>query len=156
MVLQELLFHKCRSPGVFFDHDKGKSHSSGKFLFVSRLATYNGSWIDFEFDAKDLIYVRIDKRRKILASTLLLALDNKNSEEYRKNSEGAEIDQINLQGIHTRIYLAFFTLLNHFLKLRMDGNSISKEDFVGSKLNFDLINSEDGKVLAEKEVNLIL
>jgi DNA-directed RNA polymerase subunit beta len=57
-----------RSPGVFFDHDKGKSHSTGKFLFASRLIPYNGSWIDFEFDGKDLIYVRIDKRRKLLAS----------------------------------------------------------------------------------------
>ena len=60
-----------RSPGVFFDHDKGKSHSTGKFLFASRLIPYNGSWIDFEFDGKDLIYVRIDKRRKLLASSLL-------------------------------------------------------------------------------------
>ena len=59
--------------------------------------------------------------------------------------------KINLQGIHTRIYSTFFTLLDHFLKLRMDGNSSSKkEDFIGSKLNFDLINSEDGKVFAEK------
>ena len=56
-----------RSPGVFFDHDKGKSHSTGKFLFASRLIPYNGSWIDFEFDGKDLIYVRIDKRRKLLS-----------------------------------------------------------------------------------------
>ena len=54
-----------RSPGVFFDHDKGKNHSTGKFLFASRLIPYNGSWIDFEFDTKDLIYVRIDKRRKL-------------------------------------------------------------------------------------------
>ena len=68
-----------RSPGVFFDHDKGKSHSTGKFLFASRLIPYNGSWIDFEFDGKDLIYVRIDKRRKLLASSLLLALDDEKS-----------------------------------------------------------------------------
>ena len=68
-----------RSPGVFFDHDKGKTHSTGKFLFASRLIPYNGSWIDFEFDPKDLLYVRIDKRRKLLASSLLLALDDENS-----------------------------------------------------------------------------
>jgi DNA-directed RNA polymerase subunit beta len=72
-----------RSPGVFFDHDKGKSHSTGKFLFASRLIPYNGSWIDFEFDPKDLMYVRIDKRRKLLASSLLLALDDETSSEYR-------------------------------------------------------------------------
>ena len=51
-----------RSPGVFFDHDKGKTHSSGKFLFAARVIPYRGSWLDFEFDAKDIIYVRIDRR----------------------------------------------------------------------------------------------
>jgi len=65
-----------RSPGVFFDHDKGKTHSSGKYLFAARIIPYRGSWLDFEFDAKDLIYVRIDRRRKLPVSTLLLALDN--------------------------------------------------------------------------------
>ncbi len=63
-----------RSPGVFFDHDKGKSHSSGKILFVCRIIPYRGSWIDFEFDAKDLVHVRIDRRRKMPVTTLLLAL----------------------------------------------------------------------------------
>ena len=65
-----------RSPGVFFDHDKGKTHSSGKFLFAARVIPYRGSWLDFEFDAKDLVYVRIDRRRKLPVSTLLLALDS--------------------------------------------------------------------------------
>src|SRR5919201_4361619 len=65
-----------RSPGVFFDHDKGKTHSSGKYLFAARIIPYRGSWLDFEFDAKDLIHVRIDRRRKIPVTTLLLALDN--------------------------------------------------------------------------------
>src|SRR6201987_2032824 len=65
-----------RSPGVFFDHDKGKTHSSGKFLFAARVIPYRGSWLDFEFDAKDLLYVRIDRRRKLPATTLLLALDD--------------------------------------------------------------------------------
>jgi DNA-directed RNA polymerase subunit beta len=64
-----------RSPGVFFDHDKGKTHSSGKYLFAARVIPYRGSWLDFEFDAKDLVYVRIDRRRKLPATTLLLALD---------------------------------------------------------------------------------
>ena len=63
-----------RSPGVFFDHDKGKSHSSGKLLFAARIIPYRGSWLDIEFDAKDIVYARIDRRRKIPATSVLLAL----------------------------------------------------------------------------------
>ncbi|MDE1938588.1 MAG: DNA-directed RNA polymerase subunit beta [Alphaproteobacteria bacterium] len=63
-----------RSPGAFFDHDKGKTHSSGKLLFAARVIPYRGSWLDFEFDAKDIIHVRIDRRRKLPVTTLLYAL----------------------------------------------------------------------------------
>jgi DNA-directed RNA polymerase subunit beta len=63
-----------RSPGVFFDHDKGKSHSSGKLLFAARIIPYRGSWLDIEFDAKDIVYARIDRRRKIPATSVLYAL----------------------------------------------------------------------------------
>src|SRR5213594_1598426 len=63
-----------RSPGVFFDHDKGKTHASGKLLYSARIIPYRGSWIDFEFDPKDLLYVRIDRRRKLHATVLLRAL----------------------------------------------------------------------------------
>jgi DNA-directed RNA polymerase subunit beta len=63
-----------RSPGVFFDHDKGKTHSSGKLLFACRIIPYRGSWLDFEFDAKDLVFCRIDRRRKLPVTTLLYAL----------------------------------------------------------------------------------
>ena len=63
-----------RSPGVFFDHDKGKTHSSGKLLYNARIIPYRGSWLDFEFDPKDLVYVRIDRRRKLPATVLLRAL----------------------------------------------------------------------------------
>jgi len=63
-----------RSPGVFFDHDKGKTHSSGKLLYSARVIPYRGSWLDFEFDPKDLVYVRIDRRRKLPATILLRAL----------------------------------------------------------------------------------
>ena len=64
-----------RSPGVFFTHDKGKTHSSGKLLYSARIIPYRGSWLDFEFDAKDLMFVRIDRRRKLPATVLLRALD---------------------------------------------------------------------------------
>ncbi len=63
-----------RSPGVFFDHDRGKTHASGKLLFAARIIPYRGSWLDFEFDAKDIIHVRIDRRRKLPVTTLLYAL----------------------------------------------------------------------------------
>jgi len=64
-----------RSPGVFFDHDRGKTHSSGKLLYSARIIPYRGSWLDVEFDPKDMVYVRIDRRRKLPASILLRALD---------------------------------------------------------------------------------
>src|SRR4051794_29599517 len=63
-----------RSPGVFYDHDKGKTHSSGKLLYSARVIPYRGSWLDFEFDPKDIIHVRIDRRRKLHATVLLRAL----------------------------------------------------------------------------------
>ena len=69
-----------RSPGVFFDHDKGKTHSSGKLLFNARVIPYRGSWLDFEFDHKDCVYVRIDRRRKIPATILLRGLGFENEE----------------------------------------------------------------------------
>lgn len=80
-----------RSPGVFFDHDKGKTHSSGKYLFSARIVPYRGSWLDFEFDPRDLIYVRIDRRRKIPLASFLMAIDSAETaflrEEYAKKGE---------------------------------------------------------------------
>jgi len=86
-----------RSPGVFFDHDKGKTHASGKLLFASRVIPYRGSWLDFEFDAKDIVFARIDRRRKLPVTTLLyaLGLDQEavcdyfyNRIAYRRQGEG--------------------------------------------------------------------
>src|SRR5688500_17319837 len=64
-----------RSPGVLFDHDRGKTHASGKFLFAARVIPYRGSWLDFEFDAKDIVNVRIDRKRKLPVTALLHALE---------------------------------------------------------------------------------
>ena len=92
-----------RSPGVFFDHDKGKTHSSGKFLFSARIIPYRGSWIDFEFDAKDILHVRIDRRRKMPATVLLKALGYSEAEVlnryYAENyrHETVVIDSGNVQ-----------------------------------------------------------
>ncbi len=69
-----------RSPGVFFDHDKGKTHASGKFLFSCRIIPNRGSWLDFEYDAKDLLYFRIDRKRKLPITTFLYALGYSRSE----------------------------------------------------------------------------
>ncbi len=92
-----------RSPGVFFDHDKGKTHSSGKLLFSARVIPYRGSWLDFEFDPKDAIYVRIDRRRKLPATVLLRALGYDNQQiidlffeknTYHLRKKGADLELV--------------------------------------------------------------
>ena len=84
-----------RSPGVFFDHDKGKTHSSGKLLYSARVIPYRGSWLDFEFDPKDIIYVRIDRRRKMHATVLLRALGYSTQDllNYFYNTETVFLDK---------------------------------------------------------------
>ncbi len=84
-----------RSPGVFFDHDKGKTHSSGKLLYSARVIPYRGSWLDFEFDAKDLVYVRIDRRRKLPATILLRALGYSSEEML---AMFFEVDSFHIEG----------------------------------------------------------
>ena len=73
-----------RSPGLIFDHDRGKTHSSGKLLYSSRVIPYRGSWLDFEFDHKDLVYIRIDRRRKLYATILLRAIGLSSQEILEK------------------------------------------------------------------------
>src|SRR5947208_205782 len=84
-----------RSPGVFYDHDKGKTHSSGKLLYSARIIPYRGSWLDFEFDPKDLLYVRIDRRRKLHATVLLRALGYSTEEllNYYYDTETVFLEQ---------------------------------------------------------------
>ena len=73
-----------RSP-EYFDHDRGKTHASGKFLFASRVIPHRGSWLDFEFDAKDILNVRIDRKRKLPATTFMMALPDIESEAYMRD-----------------------------------------------------------------------
>ncbi|WP_027849795.1 DNA-directed RNA polymerase subunit beta [Marinospirillum insulare] len=117
-----------RSPGVFFDHDRGKTHSSGKLLYSARVIPYRGSWLDFEFDPKDLVYVRIDRRRKLPASILLRAL-NFSSEQI--------------------LDMFFDTSSYHFKK---DGIYV---DLVPARLRGETssfeIKDKDGKVLVEQD-----
>jgi DNA-directed RNA polymerase subunit beta len=96
-----------RSPGVFFDHDRGKTHSSGKLLFNARIIPYRGSWLDFEFDHKDCVYVRIDRRRKLPATVLLRALGYGNEDIVRlffdTNRFSFSQDQVFLELIPDRL-----------------------------------------------------
>ena len=116
-----------RSPGVFFDHDRGKSHSSGKILFTCRIIPYRGSWLDFEFDAKDLVYVRIDRRRKLPVSTMLYSL-------------GMTQEDICREYYNTVTYV------------QSDNNNWScpffPERFRGIKPTFDVIDADTGEIIA--------
>ena len=96
-----------RSPGVFFDHDRGKTHSSGKLLYSARVIPYRGSWLDFEFDPKDCVFVRIDRRRKLPATIILRALDYSSEEIldmfFEKNVFHVKKDSFALQLIPERL-----------------------------------------------------
>ena len=117
-----------RSPGVFFDHDKGKTHSSGKLLFACRIIPYRGSWLDFEFDAKDVVFARIDRRRKLPVTTLLYALG---------------MDQ---EGIMD----AYFDTVN-FAFRKHEGwvTKFFPERVRGTRPQYDLIDAATGNVIAE-------
>ncbi|SEO74176.1 DNA-directed RNA polymerase subunit beta [Salinihabitans flavidus] len=117
-----------RSPGVFFDHDKGKTHSSGKLLFTCRIIPYRGSWLDFEFDAKDIVYARIDRRRKLPVTTLLYALG---------------LDQ-------EAIMQAYYDTVDY--KLVKNKGWVTKffpERMRGTRPTYDLVDAATGEVIAE-------
>ncbi|MDR6267694.1 MULTISPECIES: DNA-directed RNA polymerase subunit beta [Rhodobacterales] len=118
-----------RSPGVFFDHDKGKTHSSGKLLFASRIIPYRGSWLDFEFDAKDVVFARIDRRRKLPVTTLLYALG---------------LDQ---EGICD----AYYDTVNYSLVKKKNGwaTKFFPDRIRGTKPTYDIIDASSGEVIAE-------
>ncbi len=99
-----------RSPGVFFDHDKGKTHSSGKYLFAARVIPYRGSWLDFEFDSKDLVYVRIDRKRKLPVTTLLYALPSLATEQLQaaRAAQGEPVEISELRGMDPEEILRTF------------------------------------------------
>src|SRR5450432_1384641 len=141
-----------RSPGVFFDHDKGKSHSSGKLLFAARIIPYRGSWLDFEFDAKDLIHVRIDRRRKIHVTTLLLALDNDATAKKRAAAvaKGMLLDPAEAQGLSPEeILAAFYGQVVY--KRDKEGWTTTFDDsqMKNVKLTHDLVNAKTGKTVAD-------
>ena len=116
-----------RSPGVFFDHDRGKSHASGKLLFAARIIPYRGSWLDFEFDVKDIVNVRIDRRRKLPATTLLYAL-GMDQEEI--------LDEFYDRVPHTKSKAGWTMPFN-------------PERWKGVKVERDLISAKDGEIVLE-------
>jgi DNA-directed RNA polymerase subunit beta len=137
-----------RSPGVFFDHDKGKTHSSGKYLFAARVIPYRGSWLDFEFDAKDHVYVRIDRRRKLPATTLLLALDGEATAAKRaeRRMEGKTLQPGEAQGMSKEeILRAFYGKIVYRRGKLGWATPFDPEQFKG-KLNNDLIDAATGEV----------
>jgi len=146
-----------RSPGVFFDHDHGKSHSSGKYLFSARVIPYRGSWLDFEFDAKDILHVRIDRKRKIPVTTLLMALDSKETEEAREKAtaKGEEFDSSLITGMSQEEILSYFYETVEYKKAKQKGmwtTPFSPEATKIGKIARDIIDAATGSVvLAEGE-----
>ena len=143
-----------RSPGVFFDHDKGKTHSSGKYLFAARVIPYRGSWLDFEFDAKDHMYVRIDRRRKLPVTTLLMALDGAPTEKLRRMrvADGKTLAPAEAQGMGKEEILAYFYTPTPFSRTK--NNKAWKTPFDpsryrGHKIIHDLIDARTGRVRLE-------
>ena len=138
-----------RSPGVFFDHDKGKTHSSGKYLFAARVIPYRGSWLDFEFDAKDHVYVRIDRRRKLPATTLLLALDDAATEELRarREAESRPLQPGEATGMSKEeILINFYGTIN-FRRGPLGWMTPFNEDNLKGKLTSDLLDARTGEVV---------
>ena len=141
-----------RSPGVFFDHDKGKTHSSGKYLFAARVIPYRGSWLDFEFDAKDLVFVRIDRRRKLPVTTLLMALDNDATAVKRAKAEanGETLDPLDAEGMSKEDVLNFFYNQVSYIRTKKGWKTaFDGQRMRGVKLTKDLINAKTGKVAVE-------
>ena len=146
-----------RSPGVFFDHDKGKTHSSGKYLFAARVIPYRGSWLDFEFDAKDLVYVRIDRRRKLPVSTLLMALDDDKTAKLRakRQIESRGMEPQEARGMSADDILNYFYARVVFTRAKKGWlTPFSPERMKNVKLIRDMVNAKTGRVAAEAGAKL--
>jgi DNA-directed RNA polymerase subunit beta len=160
-----------RSPGVFYDHDKGKTHSSGKVLYSARIIPYRGSWLDFEFDPKDILFSRIDRRRKIPATIMLRALDMGTeeilSEFYDEDVFSLEKDSVKLAliperlrgetlpvdiKVKSKVYVeAGKRITARHIKELSNANvseiTLAEEFLIGKVLSKDIFNKETGEVL---------
>ena len=145
-----------RSPGVFFDHDGGKTHASGKYLFTSRIIPYRGSWLDFEFDPKGILNVRIDRRRKLPATTLLMALDNTETAEKRaaalKKGESLPFDQ--QVGMSRENILSFFYATTVYSKVAKGWKiPFNTDSYKGTTPSVDIL-SDKGSVIIKAETKI--
>jgi len=164
-----------RSPGVFFDHDKGKTHSSGKLLFAARVIPYRGSWLDIEFDAKDIVFARIDRRRKLPVTSLMFALGLDGEEIlstfykkiiYKRTKEGWRVpfDANRFRGYTTttdvidadtgKVVLEAGKKLTVRAARQLQEKGLkalrmTDEDIVGNYLAEDLVNPKTGEIYAE-------
>lgn len=164
-----------RSPGVFFDHDNGKSHSSGKYLYFARIIPYRGSWLDLEFDVKDILHFRIDRKRKMYITTLLRALGLTKDEilnefyttvEYKRNKSGwktgfepskfkgmklfkdvidAESGEVLIEA-NTKVSPR---LIKKLAELKNKFYKVDDHDIVGSYIAHDINDEETGEIVAE-------
>ncbi len=139
-----------RSPGVFFDHDQGKSHSSGKLLFRARIIPYRGSWLDFEFDPKDILQVRIDRKRKLPATVLLMATLEEEVNDRKKNGLRHDVVELMLE--------KFYGKPNVYTEADADSDEwitdFRSEDWEGQKPEFDIVDAMSGKLVAEKNTKV--
>ncbi len=164
-----------RSPGVFFDHDKGKTHSSGKLLFAARIIPYRGSWLDIEFDAKDIVYARVDRRRKIPVTSLLYALGMSGEEilntfykqiPYKRAKDGWRVpfDANRLRGYKAvndlvdadtgKVVLEAGKKLTvrqarQLAEKGLKALRLSDEELIGHYIAEDLVNPKTGEIYAE-------
>ncbi|MBA4800722.1 MULTISPECIES: DNA-directed RNA polymerase subunit beta [Euryhalocaulis] len=165
-----------RSPGVFFDHDKGKTHASGKYLFAARVIPYRGSWLDFEFDAKDIVHVRIDRRRKLPATTMLygLGMDKEDilstfydSVVYTRAKKGGWSTPLNAERLKgqkpTRDLIDAKTgdviapagrkitarSVKKMEEAKVKNLLLSDEELIGRFSAFDIVNAETGEIFVE-------
>ena len=172
-----------RSPGVFFDHDNGESHSSGKILFNARLIPYRGSWLDFEFDQKDLVYVRIDRRRKFPATVLLKALgfDEEaildyfyDADKVSLESDGKNYRFINVEKMQGQRALSDIVdpangevlvkagrrvtraIVKKMIEQKIEKLEIISDDLVGKVIAKPVINEDTGEILADVNEELTL
>ena len=139
-----------RSPGVFIDNDQGKTHSSGKVLFAARVIPYRGSWLDFEFDHRDVLYVRVDRRRKVLATTFLMCLYSAETEAYRKKLKaGQDLSDESITGMSKEEILN--TFYGSVLYKRTKGGwttKFDKDHYKGQRLTRPLIDGESKEEVA--------
>lgn len=173
-----------RSPGVFFDHDRGKASTSGKFIYSARVIPYRGSWLDFEFDAKDLVYVRIDRRRKFPATILLKALGYNTEEmldyfydidvvsyDSKAGKYMRKLDIERLQGqralsdiVDPKTGEAFVkagrritrAVVKKVMSANIDEVEILSEDLVGKVIARPIIDESTGEIIADANTDLTL